>query len=74
MSWPEILLASNLVKWAYVTSPDIPIMDNPGGTLTTTGADISSPASGPGIAAAPRSGLIRIFERVLSTKGKNEKI
>ena len=49
-------------------------MDNPDGTLTIAGADISPPASGPGIAAAPRSRLIRIFERVLSMKGKNEKI
>jgi hypothetical protein len=54
--------------------PDMHRMDNPDGTLTITGADISPPASGPGIAAAPRSRLIRIFERVLSTKGKNEKI
>jgi hypothetical protein len=54
--------------------PDMHSMDNPDGTMTTAGAYISSPASGPGIAAAPRFRLIRIFERILSTKGKNEKI
>jgi len=54
--------------------PHMLSMDNPDGTLTLAGADISPPASGPGIAAAPRSRLIRIFERVLSMKGKNEKI
>jgi hypothetical protein len=53
--------------------PDIHRMNNPDGTLTTGGADISSPASGPGVAAAPRFRLIRIFERVLSKKGKYEK-
>jgi hypothetical protein len=53
--------------------PDMHSMDNPDGTLTTAGAGISSPASGPGAAAVPRFQLIRIFERVLSTKGKNEK-
>jgi hypothetical protein len=33
--------------------PDMHSMDNPDGTLTTAGANKSSPAFGPGIAAAP---------------------